>query len=243
MLLCTKTKPYLTPIMTIGISAFANNAWATTTAPATCPASQICISETYAGEIDGTARSFYTVTNNTDDQIFAFAATNSQSTSQAYLDSNFSDVNNDSFAGWEAATIDQNTWDVTQKVFNWDEPLKTRWATGSNDLGTGTIEIGLFETLFPNANTDENVNFYWNSGIDSENNNAYVNALTNGVTYNQFYFYGSPESAFVILGETGNILNQGEISASVASVPEPKTYLMLLLGLGLLTFRLKWKQL
>lgn len=196
----------------------------------------VCIQETYdatqsADKDNDISR--YTITNNSDTRVFAFAVTNAGGNGfQAYLDQDF--------LGWSSKTISAPTWDITQSFINFSNPSVTQnWITGSNDIFAHT-ELGSFVDLFGET-TDGNgnplyANIYWNSGTE--------NALTTGVTLDNFYFYGLPESNFVAFDFQGQVIQSSlttPIDTPIAAVPEPSGYAMLLSGIALILLTRKRK--
>lgn len=193
----------------------------------------VCISETFSHQTISNQTAYnisrYTITNNSEMQIYAFGVTNTNGRA-AFL--------GEELTGWESTTLSEIAWDETQKIlrFNNNPTISTPWVTGTNDIN-GYHEIGQFAALFGPSVNEQNqplyVNFYWNSGN--------TNALVTGVTLDQFYFNGLPESNFVALDINGNLIASSLTTAasipdttSVAAVPEPKTYFMLLIGLILI---------
>lgn len=189
----------------------------------------ICIQETYDATQSASKNndiSRYTITNNSDTRVFAFAVTNAGGNGfQAYLDQDF--------LGWSSKTISSPTWDSTQSFINFSNPSVTQnWITGSNDIFAHT-ELGSFVDLFGET-TDGGgsplyANIYWNSGTD--------NALTTGVTLDNFYFFGLPESNFVAFDYQGQIIQSsltGAVNNPIAAVPEPSEYAMLITGIALI---------
>jgi hypothetical protein len=239
----TFTKP-LKLIMTLLMSFvfFASNTFADTSSD-TCldGINLVCITETFSHIESNTSGqvfniSKYSITNNSDAQIFAFAVTNTGAR-QAFIEQ--------AFTGWHAFTSDQVTWDKTQKALNFDAAtgVTKNWATGTTDL-TAYNEIGSFVSLFGSAKSDTGqtlyANIYWNSSGS--------NALTTGKTFSSFYFNGLPESNFVAFDINGAIIASSLTTSisppsipdgSVAAVPEPETYLLFLAGLGLLAFQFR----
>lgn len=202
----------------------------------------VCITETLSHvETNASGQTFniskYSITNNSDAQIFAFAVTNTGDR-QAFIEKDFT--------GWNAFTSDQATWDVTQKAltFNSVTGVSKNWATGTRNLAA-YHEIGSFASLFGPTKSDTGqtiyANVYWNN---SENN-----PLTTGKTLSAFYFNGLPESNFVAFDINGGIIASSLTSiistpslpdgGSVAAVPEPETYAMFLIGLALLAFQIR----
>lgn len=213
----------------------ATNAYAT----GTCldNSSMVCITEELVEVIDGTPLSKYTITNLSDTQIFAFAITNTGGfNTQAYSD----------ITGWVGKTVRYENWDDEIKGgafidIGTNTDVASNWVTGSEGFGLYT-PIGTFESLFgptedlfgtdPINLSNLEANIYYN-----KNNNIVegedVSALTNGVTFDEFYFYGNPQSNFVAFDQNGSIITSS-LTTTVAAVPEPSTYLMLATGLILL---------
>lgn len=201
----------------------------------------VCISETFSHQTVSNNTVYnisnYTITNNSETKIYGFGVTNTNGRA-AFI--------GEALTGWSSTTLSKASWDRTQKIlrFNDNPDISTSWVTGTNDI-SGLHEIGGFEALFGSSVNEQNqtlyVNFYWNSGS--------TNALTTGVTLNQFYFNGLPESNFVALDINGNLIASSLTTAvpvpdsgSIAAVPEPSTYLMLLVGLILLTLTTRNRQ-
>lgn len=192
----------------------------------------VCITETYdatQSSLKNNDVSRYTITNNGDKQIFAFAVTNAGGNGlQAYLE--------DGFTGWSTKSISVSTWDNAQSLINFSHPSVTQsWVTGTNDINNRT-ELGSFTALFGSTSDDNQnplyANFYWNSGTD--------NPLTSNTTLDAFYFYGLPESNFVALDQNGAVVSSSltaanNVNINIAAVPEPKQYFMLIAGICMLS--------
>lgn len=191
----------------------------------------ICITETYDAEQSedrGDLISRYGITNNSETQVFAFAVTNASGGGlQAYL--------GEDFLGWDSKTIGVDSWDITQTAINFSHPsISPNWATGGDINGLTTI--GGFNELFGETTDTNNnplyANLYWNSSSE--------NALTTGVTLDEFLFYGLPESNFVAFDQNGSVI-ASSLTSPVAAVPEPSQYALLMAGLCVLSFFRKQK--
>lgn len=84
------------------------------------------------------------------------------------------------------------------------------------------VYLGSFASLF--GTEDSGVAFYWNE------NEAYT-PLNDDVELDNFFLSSQPNSDFSTFGALGNV-----VTTSVAPIPEPETYAMLLAGLGLVGF-------
>ncbi len=209
----------------------------------------ICLSETYdpvQSERYGSNQSYYSVTNNTNQRIFGFGVTNSSS-NPAYI--------SDKYQGaWSAATLSQGQWDAGAIAFGSKTSAgesQLNWVSGTESIN-GSSALGSFAQLFgksTNTNGDPlYVNFYWNF------KNYYMldAGATIGVNYpgsgwrtnGQFYFQGLPESTATFFSQSGSVIDSTTPSAtdpffglqptSIAAIPEPQTYLMFAIGLGMI---------
>ncbi len=216
---------YLARFTLIGLAAIAASTSALATPTCLDNDNLVCITETNDADLTlekGEDVSRYSITNNSDTQIFAFAITNSNPV-EAFLE--------DGFTGWDKKTLSVNSWDNGSYInFNSDTSSQT-WLTGTN--GNGNTALDSFEALFGSTSAGDgsqlNANFYWNRYNG--------NALTTGVTLDSFLFFGVPESNFVAFDQNGNIITSSISNANinVAAVPEPQTYLMFVIGLGVLS--------
>jgi len=197
----------------------------------------ICIQETYDATQSASKNndiSRYTITNNSDTRVFAFAVTNAGGNGfQAYLDQ-------DLLGGWEGKTIGVTTWDGSQSAINFSNAIvSTDWLTGKKGT-SGYTELGNFVDLFGETTDGSGsplyANIYWNSGTE--------NALTTGVTLDNFYFYGLPESNFVAFDFQGQVIQSSlttPVDTPIAAVPEPSEYAMLISGIALILLTRKRK--
>jgi hypothetical protein len=181
----------------------------------------------------------YTIANNSEQQIYAFGVTNSNS-SKAYSEENF----------WEGFQFSQKDWDrgISIRFFNVTgkdgerdiRDFKISWATGGvagRVAEEGYTELGSFASLF--GEEEDYVNFYWNLTL------SHVEMKSNplnpkGGYLDDFYFTGQANSNFAVFGASGNVLASN--LEATAAVPEPETYAMFLAGLGLLGFAKRRKQ-
>jgi len=194
----------------------------------------VCIQEAQYDGDDGVLEGAvqYTISNNSDDRVFAFAVTNILEKGFAY----------DQHDGWDSRYYSKSEWDNGRSLAFYTVPegsesseLALHWRTGDEDqpqfdshLGDVDEYLGSFESLFGTAEIDNGVSIFWNGGLDND-------SLINGVTLsNNYLLESNPFSEAVALGATGNTLVTS--AAATAPVPEPETYAMFLAGLGLLGF-------
>lgn len=231
-------------------SANANNL---TTKLCTSGEAVVCLSETFdpvQSERYGSNQSFYSITNNTNQRIFGFGVTNTHG-DKAYVGNKYQ-------GAWGATTLSQTQWDAGEIAFGSETSSGERqlnWISGSESID-GAIALGSFAKLFGEASSNHaeplHVNFYWNFKnyyMLDRNSTLGVNYAGSGwTTSGQFYFQGLPESTATFFGQTGNVIASTESSATdpffgqlpsssttIAAVPEPQTYLMFVLGLGVLS--------
>lgn len=210
----------------------------------------VCLSETYdpvQSEHYGSNQSYYSVTNNTNQRIFGFGVTNSSGT-PAYISYKYQ-------GAWSAATLSQEQWDSGEIAFGSKTSSgesQLNWVSGTQSIN-GSAALGSFAQLFGENTTNNGdslyVNFYWNfknyymldAGATIGANYPGSGWRTNG----QFYFQGLPESTATFFSQSGSVIASTTPSAtdplfslnpsSIAAVPEPQTYLMLAIGLGMIS--------
>lgn len=181
----------------------------------------VCITETLDTDLTAernknTTR--YSITNNSETQIFAFAVSNTDA-ANAFIETGFT--------GWKSKTISLASWNGGSYIgFNSDSSSQT-WLTGT--FGNGNLALGSFAEIFGET-AEQDANIYWNSGND--------NPLTSGVTFDAFLFDGLPASNFVAFDQNGSIITSSLTASNnvqvAAPVPEPSQYAMLLAGIALI---------
>lgn len=176
----------------------------------------VCITETLDEQLTnelGANVSRYSVTNNSDKQIFAFAVTNAKSDG-AFFD--------DGFTGWDQKTLEKGQWNAGSYIGFSSNSLTATWLTGTN--GNGYTPLGSFESVFGDLAEENFVNIYWNKYNE--------NPLTVGKTLDAFLFYGVPASNFVAFDVNGSEITSSLSNVNVAAVPEPSEYAMLVAGIA-----------
>lgn len=199
----------------------------------------------------------YTIDNDSGERLFAFGVSN--------------DImygNTDTFnLGWNSRYFSAREWDAGRGVFEfWAEPQvpngleqrmppmpTKRWVSGTGEYNRNldiefildgppkqecieclvyppveTVYLGSFASLF--GTEDYGVAFFWNQ-------NEADTPLNDGVELDNFFLSSTPASDFSTFGAQGNV-----VTTSVAAIPEPETYAMLLAGLGLMGFVARRKQ-
>lgn len=220
---------YLARFTLIGLATIATSTGALAAPTCLDNDNLVCITETQDTELTlakGEDVSRYSITNNSETQIFAFAITNSNPV-EAFLE--------DGFTGWDKKTLSVESWGNGSYInFNSDTSTQS-WLTGT--YGNGNTALGSFESLFGETVTGNgsplNANFYWNRYND--------NALTTGTTLDSFLFFGVPESRFVAFDQNGSVISSSISNANinVAAVPEPSEYVMLISGVLLISLARK----
>ncbi len=161
----------------------------------------------------------YQIYNGSTSQIFAFGVTNDSATSVT-----------DTLNGWNSRQISKSTWNQSPNGMGIFFSNQSVWSTGASN-SKGNPALGSFESLF--GSQAQSVNFYWNEKLGTE-------SLVTGVTLAGFKFTGPIASNVAVFGTGGTLLSQTPLNT--AAVPEPETYGMMLLGLGLLGFASRRKQ-
>lgn len=182
--------------------------------------------------IQGSPAVEYEIENQTQERLFGFGVTNTAYGESDFIFSKYAETYN---LGWNGRFISQIEWDsgkVKPFAFFSDQgPTTTIWRTGEARVieqprqGDGPQEfyLGSFASLF--GTEDDSVAFFWNANVSDS-------PLNSGVELDNFFLRDStPRSDFSTFGAQGNV-----VTTSVAAVPEPETYAMFLVGLGLLGF-------
>lgn len=146
----------------------------------------------------------YQVTNNLEASVSAFGVTNLETSSVSTWRPN-----------WDAFSITSTAWDAGYEFSFWGN-------------GVSTTDFGSFATLF---GTDPAVNFYFLSDYGGEFGNDDWSIVDE--TDPSFYFNTDAASDVTAFNSGAQVVFTTS-SSSVAAVPEPETYAMLLAGLGLL---------
>jgi hypothetical protein len=207
------------------ISFISSNAYAAPPAPPGPPVSKFANAPCLDGnniicikEVSISNNGEYQIYNGSTSQIFAFGVTNDNTSSIS-----------STLSGWSSQRISKSSWNQSPT----GTPIMFRsgmWLTGTNSV-KGYPALGSFESLF--GSQAQSVNFYWNDTLGT-------NPLVSGVTLSGFQFTGPIASNVAVFGTGGTLLSQSPLNT--AAVPEPETYGMMLLGLGLLGFASRRKQ-
>ncbi len=212
----------------------------------------ICISETNNPALSAEHErplSYYTITNNGPQRIYGFGVTNTVATN-AFVTENLD-------RGWDAKTFSVEEWDSGASTFDFFTSGNEKighWETGArtNDRPGG---LGSFKELFGATKNEQGedlyVNFYWNDVPSHFLDQGFTASGAGSPWRGNFYFNGLPASEAITFNLDGNIIGGTHTNSlvlpditptpltpdgSVSAVPEPSTYAMLVVGLGLLGF-------